>query len=62
MAKALCLTGMIVAILLMVLFTVDFFLQWPFKAFDGKWILDSTFLVASAGLTFLSWSAWREQE
>ena len=40
MAKALCLTGMIVAILLMVLFTVDFFLQWPFKAFDGKWILD----------------------
>ena len=62
MAKALCLTGMIIAILLMVLFTLDLFLQWPFKAFEKKWILDSTFVVASAGLTYLSWSAWREQE
>ena len=53
---------MIIAVLLMVVFTLDFFLQWPFKAFDGKWILDSTFLAASGGLTYLSWAAWREQE
>ena len=62
MAKALCLTGMIIAVLLMVLFIVDLFLNFPCKPFDGKWILDSTFVFASGGLTYLSWSAWREQE
>ncbi|MDE0735088.1 MAG: hypothetical protein OSB47_04650 [Pirellulaceae bacterium] len=62
MAKALCLTGMIIAVLLLVLFIVDFAINFPFKKFEGKWILDSTFILASTGLAYLSWSAWREQE
>ena len=62
MAKALCLTGMIIAVLLMVLFIVDFAINFPFKKFEGKWILDGSFILASIGLTYLSWSAWREQE
>ena len=62
MAKALCLTGMIIAVLLLVLFIVDFAINIPFKKFEGKWILDSSFILSSTGLAYLSWSAWREQE
>lgn len=62
MAKALCLTGMIIAGFFVVLFALDLVFEIPFGPFPRKWILDISFILAGAGLGFMSWSAWREQE
>ena len=62
MAKAMCLTGMIIAGLILIVFVLDFALNFPFNDFEGKWILDTTFIIASGGLGYLSWATWREQD
>lgn len=65
MPKALCLTGMVIAILLFALFLVDLVFPWigmgglaPFG--QASPLLDILFVLSAGGLGYLSWSAWRE--
>ena len=63
MPKALCLTGMVIAILILVLFLLDLAVPaaWaPFK--KANWIMDVGFMLCSAGLAYLSWATYREQK
>lgn len=65
MPKALCISGMVIAILVFVLFLSDFVLQLvndqiaPFKGASP--LMDIVFVVCSGGLAFLSWKTFREQ-
>ncbi len=58
MPKALCLTGMVIAILLIALFLVDLIIGVPFA--KASPLIDITFCVSAAGLGYLAWSAFRE--
>ena len=58
MPKALCLTGMVVAILLLALFLLDLAAGFPFSRASS--VLDVTFALCSAALAYLSWSTLRE--
>jgi hypothetical protein len=58
MSKALCLTGMVIAILLFALFLVDLVLGVPFG--KASILLDILFTISAAALGYLSWSTLRE--
>lgn len=63
MPKALCMTGMVIAILILVLFSLDLALgeSWgPFKR--ANWLMDVGFILCAAGLAYLSWSTYRQQK
>ena len=63
MPKALCMTGMVIAILILVLFTADLALPaaWaPFRR--ANMTIDIGFLICAAGLGYLSWATYREQK
>jgi|GEM_PF-1784900 hypothetical protein len=53
MSKALCLSGIAIALLLLVLFAMDLTLGVPFNKADT--LLDIIFMVSSAGLAVISW-------
>lgn len=62
MPKALCITGMVVAGLILVVFLTDLVLPVslaPFKKASS--VMDITFVLCAAGLGYLSWSTWKEQ-
>jgi hypothetical protein len=59
MAKALCLSGMVVAILIAVLFTVDLALGTPFRR--ASVVMDASLIVAAILLGLASWMTLREQ-
>jgi hypothetical protein len=63
--KALCISGMVIAGLVMIFFLLDFVfglvgltVAAPFK-FSSP-LMDVAFILLAAGLGFLSWSAWKE--
>ena len=58
MPKALCLTGMVVAILLLALFLLDLVVKFPFSR--ASLVMDVTFAICAAALAYLSWSTLRE--
>jgi hypothetical protein len=58
MPKALSITGMVVAVLLLLIFGLDLGLQFPFKRANTT--MDIGFLVCSAILAYMSWSTYRE--
>ena len=58
MPKVLCLTGMVVAILVLVLFVLDLVLKFPFQRFSM--FMDVMFILSAAGIGYLSWSTYRE--
>lgn len=63
MPKALCMTGMVIAILILVLFLLDLVVPtaWaPFKR--ANWIMDVGFMLSAGGLAYLSWATYREQK
>ena len=62
MPKALCLTGMVIAILVFLIFLLDLVLPQG-MAFFGKAskMLDIIFILCAAALGYLSWSTFREQ-
>lgn len=67
MPKALCLTSLVVAALLLLLFLVDLIMRFaglaPSAPLRGaSLIMDITFLIFSGILAFLSWSTYKEQE
>jgi hypothetical protein len=58
MAKALTILGMLVAILILLLFTLDLAISIPFGQIMA---MDIGMIVSGAVLLYLSWSAFREQ-
>jgi hypothetical protein len=59
MAKALCMTGMVIAILVAILFLADLAAQMPFGR--ANIVMDVTLLVCALLLGVLSWFTLREQ-
>lgn len=59
MPKALCLAGMVVAILIAILFTVDLAAGIPFRR--AIVVMDVSLIVAAALLGLASWMTFREQ-
>jgi hypothetical protein len=59
MPKALCLAGMVVAILIAVLFAVDLAAAVPFRR--ASVVMDVSLIVAALLLGLASWMTFREQ-
>ena len=60
MPKALCLTGMVIAIVVFLLFLLDLILGFPFQG--ASMSLDIVFVICAAGLGFISFTTFREQD
>ncbi len=60
MSKALTIGGMVVAILLLILFSLDLAIKIPFKR--AGLIMDIAFIVCAIILGYLSWSTFKESE
>ena len=65
MPKALCLTGLVIAILVFLIFFFDLLFGMlgmtsfaPFKM--SSLLMDLIFLLCAGGLAFLSWTSFRE--
>jgi hypothetical protein len=58
MAKALTILGMLVAILILLLFTLDLAISVPFGQIMA---MDIGMIISGVVLLYLSWSAFREQ-
>jgi hypothetical protein len=59
MPKALCITGMVVAILVLILFLVDLAIGIPFKR--ASTTLDIVFIISALALAYMSWTTLKEQ-
>ena len=65
MPKALCMTGMVIAILILVLFLLDLVIpaSWALSPFKkANWLMDVGFILCAGGLAYLSWATHREQK
>lgn len=60
MPKVLCMSGMVIAILILVLFLLDLTVKIPFERISL--MMDIVFVLCAAGLGYLSWSTLREQD
>ena len=60
MPKVLCLTGMVIAILILVLFLLDLAVAFPFRR--SSMMMDISFVFCAVGLGYISWSTLREQD
>lgn len=66
MPKALCITGMVIAILIFIIFLTDFLLAligaWSWAPFKGaSWMMDIVFVICAGGIGYLSWKTFKEQ-
>ena len=59
MPKALCISGMVISVLVLVLFGMDMAMGVPFHG--ASTMLDITFLICAGLLGYLSWATFREQ-
>jgi len=59
MPKALCISGLVVAALVILLFAADLVLGFPFKR--ASVMMDVSFLLSAALLGAISWFTLREQ-
>ena len=63
MPKALCLTGMVIAILVFAIFLLDLVLPAGMAFFKKASVsLDIIFVICALTLGYLSWSTFREQD
>jgi hypothetical protein len=60
MAKAMCVIGIIVAIVLILLFGADTFLKVPFRG--ANMMMNVSMMIAGVMLAYSSWAALREQK
>ena len=60
MPKALCLTGMVIAIVVLLLFLLDLIVKVPFQR--ASLIMDVAFVLCAGTLGFISWTTFREQD
>lgn len=58
MAKGLTIMAIVVAILLLIIFSLDLVVQFPFRR--AKPLMDIAFILCSAGLAYISWNAWKD--
>lgn len=58
MPRALTITGLIVAVLVLLIFGLDLALKVPFKR--DNWMMDVGFIICAVILGYLSWTAFRE--
>ena len=58
MPKALAISGMVVAGLLLLIFILDLAIGMPFKG--ASMLMDVGFIICSLALAYLSWSTWRD--
>ncbi len=58
MPKVLCMTGMVIAILILVLFLLDLVVK--FQQIGP--MIDVAFIICAAGLGYISWATLREQD
>ena len=58
MSKALTIGGMVVAILLLILFSIDLAIAIPFKRASA--LMDISFVLCALILGYLSWSTFKE--
>jgi hypothetical protein len=59
MPKALTISGMVIAVLLLIMFGMDLAVAFPFDK-ASKW-MDVAFLICAVLLGYMSWSTYREQ-
>ncbi len=59
MPKALSISGMVIAVLIFLLFTVDLALAFPFQR--SSMMMDIVFVLCSLGLGYLSYITFKEQ-
>lgn len=59
MPKALCISGMVISVLMLILFGLDMAMGIPFHGASP--MMDITFIVCAGLLGYLSWSTFREQ-
>jgi hypothetical protein len=59
MPKALCMVGMAVAILLLIIFTLDIAASIPFQR--ASMVMDISMILCGLMLGYVSWSTFREQ-
>jgi hypothetical protein len=59
MPKAMSLSGIVVAILLLLVFGLDLALQIPFSR--ASWGIDVAFIICALLLGYMSWSTFRQQ-
>jgi hypothetical protein len=63
MPKALCMSGMVVAILIVILFLVDLVAPASYAPFrNASRFMDIMMLLAGIGLGVISWMTYREQD
>ena len=63
MPKALCMAGMVVAILIAILFLLDLVAPTDYAPFrKAYWPMDALMLVCAGLLGFISWMTFREQK
>jgi len=60
MPKALCLTGMVIAIVVFLLFLLDLIIKVPFQR--ANLVMDVVFVLCAGALAFISWTTFREQD
>jgi len=58
MAKALCIVGMVIAVLILVLFLLDMVIGYPFA--QASFLMDVIFVLCAGGLGYMSWSSYKE--
>lgn len=59
MPKALCISGMVISVLVLILFGMDISMGVPFHGASS--MLDITFIVCAVLVGYLSWATFREQ-
>ena len=60
MAKALCIFGMVVAVLVLLVFGLDIGMGFPFGKINQ--IMDIVMIVCAAILGYISWSTLKEEQ
>lgn len=60
MPKVLCMTGMVIAILILVIFLLDLAVKVPLQRSSP--LMDIVFILCAIGLGYLSWSTLQEQD
>jgi len=58
MPKALTITGMVFAVLVLIIFGLDMAIGVPFN--KASFLLDACMVLAAAGLGYMSYNTWRE--
>lgn len=60
MPKVLCISGIVIAVLILILFSLDLAVSFPFQRVNVT--MDIVFMVCALGLAYLGWSTLREQD